>query len=84
MRAATIGTVEDDRILMTPPAARHVIPLITLGDWAATGGLGYSGGALVFRTDLGILAVLHFWTSTNRVLLSWSAFIFTRPLGPTV
>ena len=28
--------------------------------------------------------LLHFLTRTNRVLLFWSAFILTRPLGATV
>jgi uncharacterized membrane-anchored protein len=55
-----------------------------LGDWAADGGLGYSGGALVFGAALALLAILYFATGTNRVLLFWAAFILTRPLGATV
>jgi uncharacterized membrane-anchored protein len=56
-----------------------------LGDWAAdTGGLGYTGGALVFAAALAIVAGLYFWTKLSRVLLFWSAFILTRPLGATV
>lgn len=56
-----------------------------LGDWAAdTGGLGYAGGAVLFGAGLVVLAALYFWTNTNRVLLFWSAFILTRPLGATV
>jgi len=56
-----------------------------LGDWMAdTGGLGYEGGALVFAAGLAVLAGLYFWTSASRVLLFWSAFILTRPLGATV
>ena len=55
-----------------------------LGDWAADGGLGYSGGALVFGAGLAVLALLYFATPANRVGLFWAAFILTRPLGATV
>ena len=56
-----------------------------LGDWVAdTGGLGYQGGALVFAAGLAVIAGLYFWTNVSRVLLFWSAFILTRPLGATV
>jgi len=56
-----------------------------LGDWMAdTAGLGYGGGALVFAAALAIVAALYFWTTILRVLLFWSAFILTRPLGATV
>jgi uncharacterized membrane-anchored protein len=56
-----------------------------LGDWmAATGGLGYKGGALVFAAALAVIVALYFWTSVSRVLLFWAAFILTRPLGATI
>jgi uncharacterized membrane-anchored protein len=55
-----------------------------LGDWAADGGLGYSGGALTFAACLLVLAGLYFWTRVSRVLLFWAAFILTRPLGATI
>lgn len=55
-----------------------------LGDWAADGGLGYSGGAVAFGLGLAVLAGLYMWTRTNRVFLFWAAFILTRPLGATV
>jgi uncharacterized membrane-anchored protein len=55
-----------------------------LGDWAADGGLGYSGGALAFGAALLLLAVLYYWTRISRVFLFWAAFILTRPLGATV
>ncbi len=51
---------------------------------ADTGGLGYEGGALVFAGGLAVIAGLYFWTNASRVLLFWSAFILTRPLGATV
>src|SRR4029078_3180571 len=53
-----------------------------LGDWiAATGGLGYEAGALVFAAGLAITAALYYWTDVSRVLLFWGAFILKRPLG---
>jgi uncharacterized membrane-anchored protein len=56
-----------------------------LGDWAAdTGGLGYGNGALVFAAGLMVVLALYLWTSVSRVLLFWTAFILTRPLGATV
>jgi uncharacterized membrane-anchored protein len=55
-----------------------------LGDWAADGGLGYSGGALAFGAALLVLAGLYAWTRVSRVFLFWAAFILTRPLGATV
>lgn len=56
-----------------------------LGDWIAdTGGLGYEGGALIFGAALIGIVALYFFTSTSRVLLFWTAFILTRPLGATV
>jgi len=56
-----------------------------LGDFLAdTGGLGYSGGALVFGAALAVVAGLYFYTSLSRTLLFWAAFILTRPLGATV
>jgi len=55
-----------------------------LGDWAADGGLGYSGGAMVFGAGLAVLAILYFSTRVSHVALFWAAFILTRPLGATV
>jgi uncharacterized membrane-anchored protein len=56
-----------------------------LGDWMAdTSGFGFFGAALVFMAALAVVAVLYYWTNISRVLLFWSAFILTRPLGATV
>lgn len=55
-----------------------------LGDWAADGGLGYGGGAMVFAAGLALLAILYRTTHVSRVALFWAAFILTRPLGATV
>ena len=56
-----------------------------LGDWMADStGLGYRGGALVFAAALAVLAIVYYRTNVSRVLLFWTAFILTRPLGATV
>ena len=55
-----------------------------LGDWAAdTGGLGYGDGVLVFAAALALIAAAYFFTKISHVLLFWTAFILTRPLGAT-
>lgn len=56
-----------------------------LGDWAADdGGLGYLGGATLFGGALLLLLAVWRFTATSRVILFWTAFILTRPLGATV
>lgn len=56
-----------------------------IGDWIAdTGGLGYKDGALFFASGIAAAAAFYFWTNVSRVLLFWSAFILTRPLGATI
>jgi uncharacterized membrane-anchored protein len=55
-----------------------------LGDWIADSSLGYGGGALFFGALLAVIAALHFWSRLSPVLLFWTAFILTRPLGATV
>jgi uncharacterized membrane-anchored protein len=56
-----------------------------LGDWMAdTAGLGYDGGALIFSAGLALIAILYYKTKVSHVLLFWTAFILTRPLGATV
>jgi len=56
-----------------------------LGDWVADDtGLGFAGGAILFGSLLAVIAGLFFWTKVSRVLLFWTAFILTRPLGATV
>lgn len=88
----TLGTIAVDSVA-TPKAELFYWITITfsqtlgtaLGDWAAdTGGLGYSGAALVFAAGLAILVALYFWTRVSRVTLFWAAFILTRPLGAAV
>lgn len=56
-----------------------------LGDWmAGTNALGFGGGALVFAGAIAVTAALYYATDVSRVLLFWTAFILTRPLGATV
>ena len=56
-----------------------------LGDWMAdTTSLGYEGGALVFAAALALVACAYYFTAISRVVLFWTAFILTRPLGATV
>ena len=87
----TLGTVAVDSVV-GPRAEAFYWMTITfsqtlgtaLGDWAADGALGYAGGALAFGACLLVLATLYYTTRVSRVLLFWSAFILTRPLGATV
>ncbi|MBW6526436.1 hypothetical protein KZ813_06245 [Sphingomonas sp. RHCKR7] len=87
----TLGTVAVSSVA-TPRAELFYWITITfsqtlgtaLGDWAADGGLGYGGGALVFAAGLALLAILYRTTGVSRVALFWAAFILTRPLGATV
>jgi uncharacterized membrane-anchored protein len=87
----SVGTVSVNTVT-TPKAEAFYWVTITfsqtlgtaLGDWAADSGLGYGDGALVFGALLLVVAAAYFWTSVSRVLLFWTAFILTRPLGATV
>jgi uncharacterized membrane-anchored protein len=87
----TLGSVDVNRITGPREETFYWITITfsqtlgtALGDWAADGGLGYSGGALLFGAGLAILAALYFATRISRVALFWAAFILTRPLGATV
>jgi uncharacterized membrane-anchored protein len=63
-----------------------------LGDWIAAPhgddppgmGFGYEIGAVIFGSALAIVAILYFRTKISRVLLFWTAFVLTRPLGATI
>ena len=86
-----LGTVDVNRIATARAETFYWITITfsqtlgtALGDWAADGGLGYSGGAMVFGAALAVLAILYFATRVSHVLLFWAAFILTRPLGATV
>jgi uncharacterized membrane-anchored protein len=87
----TLGSVDINSVA-TPRAETFYWVTITfsqtlgtaLGDWVADAGLGYGGGAVLFGAALAILAIVYFSTRMSRVLLFWTAFILTRPLGATV
>jgi len=56
-----------------------------LGDWVADiGEMGYVGAAVVFGGMLLLTAFLYYFTSISHVVLFWTAFILTRPLGAVV
>src|SRR6201989_117910 len=56
-----------------------------LGDWVAdTNEMGYLGAAAIFGGLLLVTALLYYLTSVSRVILFWTAFILTRPLGAVV
>src|SRR5437870_11096655 len=56
-----------------------------LGDWVAdTNEMGYLGAAAVFGGLLVLTALLYYLSSFSRVILFWTAFILTRPLGAVV
>jgi uncharacterized membrane-anchored protein len=56
-----------------------------LGDWVAeTQDLGYVGAAAVFGGLLLLTSLFYYFTSISRVILFWTAFILTRPLGAVV
>ncbi|UEG49720.1 hypothetical protein LK994_13845 [Ferruginibacter lapsinanis] len=46
-------------------------------------GLSYLSGALITGIIIAIVALLHYYTKINHILLFWIAFIFTRPFGAT-
>jgi len=87
----TLGSVDVNRITGPREESFYWVTITfsqtlgtALGDWAADGGLGYSGGAMLFAAALAVLTLLYFSTRISHVLLFWAAFILTRPLGATV
>jgi uncharacterized membrane-anchored protein len=56
-----------------------------LGDWVADiGEMGYVGAAVVFGGMLLLTAFFYYFTRISHVVLFWTAFILTRPLGAVV
>jgi len=56
-----------------------------LGDWVAdTNDMGYVGAAAIFGGLLLVTALLYYFTNVSHVILFWTAFILTRPLGAVV
>lgn len=55
-----------------------------LGDFLAdSSGLGFSGGAALISTLLGLTLAAHYFTRISPVGLFWVAFVLTRPFGAT-
>ncbi|MFJ3308451.1 hypothetical protein ACIPSA_36445 [Streptomyces sp. NPDC086549] len=56
----------------------------SMGDFLSdSSGLGYAGGALLVTGLLAVLAALMKVPAVPNVLLFWTAFVLTRPLGAT-
>lgn len=55
-----------------------------LGDFLAdSSGLGFSGGAILIGSLIGLVVLAYYFTKINRVTLFWIAFVLTRPFGAT-
>ena len=55
-----------------------------LGDFLADdSGLGFSGGVALIGGLIGLVVVAAYFTTLNRVMLFWIAFVLTRPFGAT-
>jgi uncharacterized membrane-anchored protein len=46
-------------------------------------GLSYMQGAVVTSAVIGVVLLLHYATSVDKIMLFWIAFVFTRPFGAT-
>lgn len=85
-KSISVDTVNTPRVEVFYWAAITISQTLgtALGDWMADdAGVGFLGGAAVFAGALAIVAALYFWTGISRVILFWSAFVLTRPLGAT-
>lgn len=55
-----------------------------LGDFLSlSSGLGFSGGAGLIASLIGLVVLAYYFTKINRVILFWIAFVLTRPFGAT-
>jgi len=55
-----------------------------LGDWLSDNtGLGFGRATLVITALLGSVALLHFATKVNKVVLFWAGFVLIQPFGAT-
>lgn len=45
--------------------------------------LSYLNGAIVTALIIVVVILLHYFTTLNRIVLFWIAFVFTRPFGTT-
>ncbi|MFF2554810.1 hypothetical protein ACFVUS_27670 [Nocardia sp. NPDC058058] len=57
----------------------------SVGDYLSdSSGLGYWGSAALIALIMAVILAAHYLTPISGVLLFWTAFILTRPLGATV
>jgi uncharacterized membrane-anchored protein len=55
-----------------------------LGDWLSDNtGLGFGRATVVITALLGFVALLHFRTDVNKVVLFWAGFVLIQPFGAT-
>jgi uncharacterized membrane-anchored protein len=55
-----------------------------LGDFFSTSsGLGFALSAALIGSAIGVIVLLHYFTSFSGVALFWGAFVLTRPFGAT-
>jgi uncharacterized membrane-anchored protein len=88
----TTGRIEFDHITTRPNEVFYWVTILisntlgtALGDFVATSsGLGFQRGALVFAGLLALVALAHFFTSLQKSLIFWAAYVLTRPLGATL
>lgn len=87
-----MGTISVETVT-TPRAEMFYWTVITfsqtlgtaLGDWVAESNpYEFGGAAILFGAMLLVILALYLFTSVNRVMLFWAAFILTRPLGAAV
>lgn len=89
---ATLGKIADDDIADRRTELFYWVTITfsqtlgtALGDWFAdVAGLGYAGSSAVIFAALIVLLILHYRRAVNGVILFWTAFILTRPLGAVV
>jgi uncharacterized membrane-anchored protein len=88
----TLGTVSVESVVSAKEEMFYWVTIMfsqtlgtALGDWVAdSGGLGYTGGAVVFSSLLLVVVAAYYWTKISRTKLFWAAFVLTRPLGAVV
>ena len=55
-----------------------------LGDFLAdSSGLGFSGGAILVGSLIGVVVLAKYFTKISPIALFWIAFVLTRPFGAT-
>jgi len=81
---ATVGTTRSELYYWLTITFSQTLGT-ALGDWTAdTAGLGYLGGASIFAALLIAVLLAYRLTRISHVILFWTAFVLTRPLGAVV